>query len=178
VAGYGSVGVSLYRFDGSQRLGPAGTTSLNAGAVSLSLPARSATLAVVQGTPPSARRYYTVTPCRVLDTRQPAGPYGGPAIGGGGVREFGIHGQCSIPVGAVAIAANITVAQPTQSANLRAYPAGGPPPLVSVINFRAGQARANNAILALASDGRLAIRNDMTAGGTVHVILDVVGYFQ
>jgi hypothetical protein len=77
----------------------------------------------------------------------------------------------------VAIAGNLTVTGASQAGNLRAYPSGGTAPLASVINFSANKARANNAILSLAADGRLAIRNDMTAG-TAHVILDVVGYFQ
>jgi hypothetical protein len=146
--------------------------------VSLALPARSATLAVVAGPAPIARRYYAVPPCRALDTRQPNGPYGGPALPGQGAREFVIHGRCGVPATAVSVAGNLTVAAPTHAGDLRAYPGGTAPPNASVINFAAGRARANNAILSLASDGRLAIRNDMVTGGTVQVILDVVGYFQ
>jgi Glycoside hydrolase family 44 len=178
VAGYGNVGASLYRFSGAQRLGPAGSASLVGGAVSLSLPARSATLAVVAGPAPTARRYFAVPPCRVLDTRQAVGPYGGPALAGQGVREFVIHGRCGVPASAVAIAANLTVAAPTHTGDLRAYPGGTVAPTASVINFAAGRARANNALLPLAGDGRLAIRNDMPSTGNTHVILDVAGYFQ
>jgi glycosyl hydrolase family 44 len=177
VAGYGNVPVSLYRFHATQRLASAGSASLVGGAAALSLPARSATLAVIAGPTPTARKYYTLAPCRVLDTRGAAGPYGGPALPAQGVRDFLIPGRCGVPATAVAIASNLTVTQASQAGNLRAYPSGGAAPLASVINFTAGKARANNAILSLAADGRLAIRNDMAAG-TAHVILDVVGYFQ
>jgi hypothetical protein len=177
VAGYGNAAVALYRFDGGQRLGSAGGATLNAGAVSLPLPARSATLAVVAGAPPVGRRYYTVAPCRVLDTRGPTGAYGGPAVPAQSAREFVVPGRCNVPATAVAIAANFTVPSPSGNGNLRAYPAGGAAPLASVINFAAGRTRANNAIIGLAGDGRLAIRNDMPAG-SVHVVMDVTGYFQ
>jgi hypothetical protein len=178
VAGYGNVSASLFRFSGSQRLGSAGSASLVGGAVSLALPARSATLAVVGAPTATARRYYPITPCRALDTRQPTGPYGGPALPGQGVREFVLHGRCGVPATAVSVAVNLTVTAATHAGNLRAYPGGTAPPNASAINFAAGRARANNAILSLAGDGRLALRNDITAGGSAHVVVDLVGYFQ
>jgi hypothetical protein len=48
----------------------------------------------------------------------------------------------------------------------------------SVINFGAGQVRSNNAILKLAADGSggIAVLPGMS-GGTVHLIVDVTGYF-
>jgi hypothetical protein len=50
-------------------------------------------------------------------------------------------------------------------------------PLASTINYRAGQTRANNAIVPLGRDGDLRV----TAGqavGSVHVVVDVFGYFE
>src|SRR5262245_3083791 len=44
--------------------------------------------------PPS--QYFTVTPCRLIDTRNPAGPYGGPALTAGVNRTFTVTGQCGI----------------------------------------------------------------------------------
>ena len=58
-----------------------------------------------------------------------------------------------------------------------ALTAGSPVPLVSAINYGAGQTRANNAIAPLSADGRLAVRCVQATGG-VHVILDVNGYFE
>ncbi len=72
---------------------------------------------------------------------------------------------------------NLTVTQPTAQGNLRLYPAGTPLPLVSSINYVAGQTRANNAIASLNGLGELAVRCTQ-ASGTAHFILDVNGYFE
>jgi sugar lactone lactonase YvrE len=128
--------------------------------------------------PPPAASFYTLTPCRVIDTRNPAGPYGGPALASEATRVFGLAGQCGVPSGATAVAVNITVTQPTNGPGfLTAYPAGGVRPLTSVINFRAGQTRANNAILPLSGSGGLSVYCQQ-GGGMAHFILDVTGYFQ
>jgi hypothetical protein len=52
-------------------------------------------------------------------------------------------------------------------------------PTASTINFRPGQTRANNAVLQLGdSDGVLTANAFVTGGGTVHLLVDVNGYFQ
>jgi hypothetical protein len=61
--------------------------------------------------------------------------------------------------------------------DLRLYPAGTPRPGVSTINYQAGQTRANSLAISLGSAGDLAVRCDQ-ASGTVHLILDVYGYFE
>jgi hypothetical protein len=114
----------------------------------------------------------------VIDTRTPAGPYGGPALLSEATRVFGLAGQCGVPSSATGVAVNITVTQPTNGPGfLTMFPAGGARPLTSVINFRAGQTRANNAILPLSGSGALSIYCQQ-GGGTTHFILDVTGYFQ
>jgi glucose/arabinose dehydrogenase len=120
---------------------------------------------------------HTVTPCRVLDTRDPAGPYGGPALAAGSDRTFVIGGQCGIPVGARAIAANLTVTGSTSPGFLVVLPAGGALATTSAINFRAGQTRANDAIVTLGPSGAVLVRTGILAG-TVHFILDVTAYFD
>jgi streptogramin lyase len=128
--------------------------------------------------PPPAANFFTVSPCRVIDSRNPAGPYGGPALLSEATRVFSVAGQCGIPSGATALAVNIAVTQPTNGPGfLTMYPAGGVRPLTSVINFRAGQTRANNAILPLSGFGGLSVYCQQ-GGGTTHFILDVTGYFQ
>jgi hypothetical protein len=61
--------------------------------------------------------------------------------------------------------------------DLRLYPAGTGLPLVSAINYRSGQTRANNAVTPLGAAGDLTVHVDQPSGA-VHVILDVSGYFQ
>ena len=124
----------------------------------------------------SGNSFWTVAPCRVIDTRNPDGPLGGPAlVGGGPGRTFTIVNQCGIPPGVSAVSVNITITEPTADGHLLFYPTGSSPPLVSTINFRPGLTRANNAILSLAPAGKF----DVLCGGngTVHFILDVNGYF-
>jgi IPT/TIG domain-containing protein len=123
------------------------------------------------------RSFFTVAPCRVLDTRNSIGPFGGPALSAGGSRTFVIAGQCGIPPTALSVAANVTVTGSTSGGFLSVYPAGSPVPLASTINFAAGQTRANNAILTLGPSGDITAATGQPAG-TVHFILDLTGYFQ
>jgi uncharacterized repeat protein (TIGR01451 family) len=119
--------------------------------------------------------YHTVTPCRVLDTRNPGGPYGGPPLAAGTSRTFTIAGQCGIPANATAIQVNLAVTDPTAIGYVTAYPTGSAVPLVATVNYRAGQTRANNAIVPLSGAGEIDLRCAPT--GTVNVIVDVSGYF-
>jgi hypothetical protein len=126
-------------------------------------------------TPPG---FFTVVPCRVLDTRWATGPFGGPALLAGVDRIFSIvTGACSIPASATAVSVNLTVTEATASGNVRLYQAGIPLPLVSTINYVPGVTRANNAIVPLSALGEMAVRCSQ-ASGTVHFILDINGYFQ
>jgi hypothetical protein len=125
---------------------------------------------------PTGPGLFTLTPCRLVDTRDPAGPLGGPALAAGATRVFTVIGQCGIPPGAKAISANITVTQPTAAGHLILFP-GGTPPGVSTINFKADQTRANNAIAPLSATGALSV-TDGQGTGTTHFILDVNGYFE
>ena len=101
--------------------------------------------------------FFTLAPCRVVDTRDAAGPYGGPPLAGGGTRVFTMVGRCGIPSGALAISLNVTVVQPTAGGFLTLYPGGASLPLASTLNYRADQIRANNAIVRLGPGGTLAV---------------------
>jgi hypothetical protein len=80
-------------------------------------------------------------------------------------------------MGAAAAAVNMVVTAPAGGGNCRLYAdATAPPPLVSNINFAAGQTRGNNAIVRLGIDGTITV---LCAGSSSqHFILDVSGYFQ
>jgi hypothetical protein len=180
VAGSPSATLDLYEFDASHRFGPAGTAPLAAGAVTLTLPPLSATLAVTAGPAAAPASYYTLPPCRVLDTRNPNGAWAGPALGSGTQRGFALAGRCGVPATARAVSANLTVIGGTGGGDLRVFAADlGAAPVTSDINFTAGQTRANNAVIGVSQDGNAAV-NVLTemSGGTVHLILDVNGYFQ
>ena len=119
---------------------------------------------------------YTLVPCRLVDTRDPISPLGGPALLASAQRSFTLAGTCNVPITAQAVSINVTVVQPAAAGDLRFFPANLPAPLTSVLNFSTGQTRANNAIIGLSPTGALTVQNDTP--GTVHLIIDVNGYFQ
>src|SRR5262249_14210192 len=76
--------------------------------------------------PPAATvgsSFYTLRPCRLIDTRNSNGPDGGPALVANTDRLFRLVG-CGIPSTAKAVAANITVTQGNKAGQLTIYPVG------------------------------------------------------
>ena len=139
----------------------------------------SETITITVNDDPTPPGFFTVTPCRVIDTRTAAGERGGPALVAGATRTFDIVASaCGIPASARAISVNVTVTQPTAAGYLQLFPAGGTAPTVSAINYSAGQTRGNNAIVRLSDLGKIAVRCGQAIGSTAHFILDVNGYFQ
>jgi hypothetical protein len=128
----------------------------------------------------TAAGFYSLTPCRIIDTRNANGPLGGPALVGGVTRNFAIAGSCGVPVGALAVSVNITVVSPTGAGYLNVYPAGMAQPNAWTIAFGAGQTRANNSVAGLfgPTAGSVAVFNGSSAGSTVHLIVDVTGYLE
>ncbi len=125
----------------------------------------------------AAANLFTLTPCRLVDTRNPNGPLGGPALGAGQDRVFAVGGQCGLPSGAKAISVNVTATQPSGAGYLTLYSGGTVRPLASSLNYGAGQTRANNAIVALGPTGEIVVHCDQPVG-TTHFVLDVNAYFQ
>ena len=71
----------------------------------------------------------------------------------------------------------MAVTGPASTGHLRLQAADLPLPLTSAINFQAGQTRANNAVVRLDASAGFLVYVGMPSG-SVHVIVDVVGYFQ
>lgn len=124
-------------------------------------------------------QFYAITPCRVADTR--AG-FGG-IVAASSTRTFQFRGICGIPSNASAVTVNATVVGPTANGFLSLWPAGTTFPGVATILFNAGEpALGNGAIVPLGTVA--AGQPDMAAiygvaGGsaTLHLVLDVTGYF-
>ena len=121
-----------------------------------------------------AARFFTVTPCRAVDTRVPPDF---PGLGARIERTFVLTGRCGIPSSARAISANLTVTGSPLPGDVRVRPAGTVLPETSSINYRAEQTRANNAILMLGAAGGVAVVCSQSSG-SVELILDVNGYFE
>jgi hypothetical protein len=128
---------------------------------------------------PHSRRYYAVAPCRLADTRGAPGPSGGPALAAGVTRNFPAVSLCGVPATATALAVNVTVTRPTHGGHLELQPSGLEGTGTSILNFSAGQTRANNAVVEIGAYGRLAATPVlMSPGGTAHFVLDVAGYLE
>jgi hypothetical protein len=121
--------------------------------------------------------FYTATPCRLLDSRQAAGSWGGTPLAAGQERSLTVRGTCGIPETALAVSINVTAVDATSLGHLRIFPAGTPRPGSSSLNFTAGKTRANNAVAPLGSGGALTFYSGQSAG-TVHVVVDVNGWFE
>jgi Leucine-rich repeat (LRR) protein len=123
-----------------------------------------------------AESYYTVSACRLFDSRDPG--LGGPvALGAGTDNAVLVGGCCGIPATAKAVSLNMTVVSPSTGGHLRLYPSGTPRPTTSSINYAASQTRANNAVVSLGADGSLTVYVNQPSG-TTHVVIDVSGYLQ
>jgi hypothetical protein len=138
-------------------------------------------LAVAEASAAGPFQFYTVTPCRVVDTRNPVGPQGGPSLSGSATRSFPITGTCGIPSTAKAVVFNVAIVAPTGSGHLRMWPYNTTMPLVSTINFDAGEpAIANGATTPLTTDptANISVYLGTGAGSYADLVLDVTGYFQ
>ena len=126
-------------------------------------------------TSPSPVQFFPVTPCRVVDTRNPDGTFGGPAIPANTFRNFPIpQGGCSIPASAIAYSLNVTVVPSGILGYLTIWPAGQTQPLVSTMNSLDGRIKANAAIVpAGGSSGAVSVY----VTNTTNVVLDIDGYF-
>jgi uncharacterized repeat protein (TIGR03803 family) len=120
--------------------------------------------------------FYPLTPCRVVDTRNPNGPLGGPFLTGGQERDFPlIVSTCGIPVNAVAYALNVTAIpyNGERMVYLTAWPTGAPQPTVSTLNNPNAIVVANAAIVGAGSNGKIAIY----PSADTNLAIDVNGYF-
>jgi Subtilase family len=121
--------------------------------------------------------FYTLTPCRIFDSRNPDGTYGGPVLTANLTRTFPVAPQCGVPLSARAISVNVTVTASTADGALKLNPANIVVPAVGIVHYSAGQTRANNSLLPVDSTTSIAI-TAVQASGTAHGIVDINGYFQ
>lgn len=153
------------------------------------LGAAAAILAVSTASAAGPFQFFSVTPCRIADTRLPSNGQGtgGPALSAGAVRNFpvvgvGISTPCGVPADARAAALNVTVVSPTLEGFIKIWPYNTTQPNVSTINFAAGEpAIANGAIVPLTVNPTFQVSvvyGTAVPGGSTHLILDVTGYFK
>jgi peptidoglycan/xylan/chitin deacetylase (PgdA/CDA1 family) len=123
---------------------------------------------------PTALRFYSVSPCRLVDTRFAPDQ---PSLSAGIERQFSGIGRCFIPATAVSLAANITTVVGTAPGSLTIYDAGRRPrPAAAQTSFPPNAIRGTQALIPLGYSGKFAVFPNM-ASGTVNVLVDVSGYF-
>ncbi len=126
---------------------------------------------------PVAWQFVPLSPCRIVDTRNPAGTFGGPAIPANTARAFplGQNGNpCNIPATATAYSLNVTVVPITTLAYLTIWPTGEGQPTVSTLNSLDGRIKAS-AVIIPAGTANGSVSTFVT--NTTNVVLDVNGYF-
>lgn len=123
---------------------------------------------------PTGLTFVPVTPCRIADTRNPAGTFGAPSLVGNATREFDIpNSSCNIPATAQAYSVNATVVPHGFLGFLTAFPCGQPLPLASTLNATDGRVKAAAAIVPAGTNGGLCFfSTDAT-----DLVLDINGYF-
>jgi hypothetical protein len=118
--------------------------------------------------------FYAASPCRVLDTRNAIGSFGGPIMSGGQSRSFQLPlSGCALPSTATAYSTNVTVVPTAALGYLSLWPSGQTQPYVSTLNSPSGRILANAAIVPAGTSGAV----NLYVTDQTHVIMDANGYF-
>jgi hypothetical protein len=107
--------------------------------------------------------FASISPQRIFDSRSASGAGQSFAVPVGGF----VSGD------AVAVAINLTATQPGAAGYLAAYPCGGAVPLVSNVNYNAGDTVPNSAIVPIGANRSICVFSSTPS----HVIVDLSGSF-
>jgi hypothetical protein len=125
---------------------------------------------------PGGLNFYTVSPCRLVDTSKENGTFGGPAIAAATTRNFPLsQGACGLP-GYPALEAyslSITASPSGPLGYLSTWPAGGNQPFVSTLNGYKGLGVSNSAIVPAGVPGSISVFVTTSS----NVTIDTAGYF-
>jgi hypothetical protein len=119
--------------------------------------------------------FYAVPPCRVLDTRNPNGTFGGPTLAAGTSRVFPIASSGCLPSQAnpLVYSANVTAVPLGPLDHIELWPANSAqPPSVITLGSPSGAILADAAIVAGGGGSVSAFASDQT-----NMLFDVNGYF-
>lgn len=116
--------------------------------------------------------FFTVTPCRVYDSRWGAGP-----LTGGFDRWIPVGGYCGVPPDASAAAFNLTAVTPSGNGLLSVYPCC---PYVQDIvqGLQEDRTLAGLALVRLGEGGKVEALLDAPFSTTADLVADVSGYFR
>jgi hypothetical protein len=115
--------------------------------------------------------FTSMSPTRVLDTRNGTGTRPG-AVPGGGIVTVDLSAR--VPAGTTAVVLNVTGVTPTLNTVVTVWPSGELRPVASTLNLRRGEIRANAATVAVGPDRKVALHNN---SGNTHLVADLAGYY-
>ena len=120
------------------------------------------------GDPSPGARYNSVTPVRLVDTRETT------ALATQETRSFTVKGQAGVPNTSTvkAVVLNVTATRPIAGGFLTVFASGTSQPATSNLNFAKGQSVSNQVIVQVGSDGKVSVYAERGS----HVIIDVVGW--
>jgi autotransporter family porin len=117
------------------------------------------------------------TPSRLLDTRDGMGGTLG-RVRDGDVIRLRVAGRPGVPNDADGAIVNVVAVRPDASGYVSVHPCSSSGTATSTVNLWPGVLRANQAVLTLPASGELCLTTDMMAGGSVHLVLDAVGFLE
>jgi lysophospholipase L1-like esterase len=111
--------------------------------------------------------------CRLFNTRTMGS---GLQLAANATIDIQVAGVNGVPLTGVAGAMlNLTVT-PDEAGYLKAWPATGAEPAVTIMDFDAGNWRTNGVVIKPGSNGKIRIRNG--SAGAIHLIVDIQGWFD
>lgn len=114
--------------------------------------------------------YVPVTPTRLTDTRLSF-----QSLGAGQRADISVLGKAGIPSsGVTAVVLNVTAVNAVTDTHLRIWPAGTAMPNASSVNTDARRTQAAMVTVGVGGEGKISVYN---AAGTLHYIVDVLGYY-
>jgi hypothetical protein len=117
---------------------------------------------------PGGLSLHNLAPCRVLDTRNPAG-----SLPFNGAKDLNVAAAaCGAPASAQSYVVNATVVPTGPLGFLTLWPQGATQPLVSTLNAIDGAVTSNLAIVP-AANGSISI----FGSNPTHLVMDISGYF-
>ncbi len=118
--------------------------------------------------------YVPRTPSRIVDSRDGTGTTAAP-WGPAETRAITVAGVAGVPIEATAVVATVTAVVPSTLTHLTVWPTGETMPVASSLNAAAGGVAANTVVATVGAGGAVSVFNN---AGSVHVLIDVTGYFR
>lgn len=128
--------------------------------------------ALAQPTDPPASTYTSVSPVRVLDTRNGTGTGSTNPVGPGSTIVLDLASR--VPATATAVVLNVTGVSPTANTFVTVFPSGIARPATSNLNLTPSDIRPIQVTVALGTNRTVSLYNN---AGNTHLVADLAGYY-